>query len=138
MRNPLLAAGLLIASSTPALSGDFDGSKSLLCASTEMISCVPHEMCRRERPETLNAPEFLAVRFAEKTITNPRQGDITLSSDIHNLRDAESDLVVDGVDDRLAWSLAIAKDSGKMTLTATRVVQEEPVAIVIFGVCTPQ
>ncbi len=40
---------------------------------------------------------------------------------------------VDGVDDGLAWSLAISRKSGKSVLSASGA----GVAYVVFGVCTP-
>jgi hypothetical protein len=130
----LLPPLLVFASAGTA--AQFDGSKPLLCASVEIKSCVPGTGCRAETVETINGPQFLDIDFDQKQITGARALANPVSTRIEQIRRDEENIVLNGVDGRLAWNLAIATETGKMMLTAIRTAEAEPIAIVIFGACT--
>jgi len=139
-RIALIAAATLIPPlqvfASAGMAAEFDGSKPLLCASVEIMSCVPGTGCRAETVESINAPQFLDINFDQKRITGARALANPVSTQIEQIRRDEENTVLNGVDGRLAWNLAIATETGKMILTAIRTTEAEPVAIVIFGACT--
>ncbi len=126
------AAGLSLVSSLAAAQ-DFDGSKPLLCASGEVHECGPGSDCSRGSVEDFNVPRFLRVDFAGKQIKATRPDGEERTTEIKSMIQEEGELVLQGVQGGLAWSLAIAKETGGMALSASG----ERVVFAIFGACTP-
>jgi hypothetical protein len=59
-----------------AQAGDFDGSKSLLCAPAEAYQCAPALDCQRVTPEEIGVPRFVGVDFKKKTLSGKnREGE---------------------------------------------------------------
>ena len=52
---------------------DYDGTKPLLCASVEAISCEPGEPCEKGTPESIGAPQFMRVDFSRREIIGPKR-----------------------------------------------------------------
>ena len=140
--NKMIITGLALLAFIPALAsaGNFDGSKPLLCASMEVIECLPGEECLRVTPEAIDAPQFFRVDMKEKTLTMSVAVDVHRSSTIERTEVVDGKLMLQGAEDGsteahegLGWTLAIAQDTGKMVVTASG----GSVAFVIFGACMP-
>ena len=123
------------------LAGDFDGSKPLLCATIEVIECVPVEGCDRVTPEAANLPRFLIINFKDKKIVAPRGSETGRTTAIERLEHIDGKLIIEGAEDGvegirdgLGWSMAINEESGDMVLTASG----DRVGFVVFGACTPK
>ena len=130
---PLLAALPL---ALPAQ--DFDGSSPFLCATTEVMECVPVAGCQRINAAVVEAPRFIKVDVANNTLSSRfANGDRTSAIQHHDTVDNK--LMLQGVEDGreterdgIGWTLAVAQDSGDMVLT----VSGDTVGFVIFGTCT--
>ena len=57
--------GLLV---NPALAGDFDGSKALICAAMDVVECLPGGECKRVLADEVDFPDFLQLNFKDKKI----------------------------------------------------------------------
>ena len=125
------AAGLLLA---PALSAaqDFDGSKPLICASAEVHECNPAADCTRGGIEEYNIPRFLHIDFAGKQIKATRPDGEERTTEIQNVIQQDGELVLQGMQAGLAWSLAIVQETGTMALSASGV----EAIFAVFGACT--
>jgi hypothetical protein len=126
---------------SPAAAGDYDGSKSLLCAPINVIECTSDGACQKVTSESVNLPSFLNINFAEKKITPAPKGESTQNTTIKNMEHIDGKLIlngaedgIEGVRDGLGWSMAIAEETGKMVLTGSG----DQVAFVIFGACIPR
>ena len=124
--------------SAPA--ADFDGSRSLICASVDVIECDEGEACREVTPESINAPRFLKVNFQEKKISTRAGSADKRTTEIQHMGRVDGKLIlqgmedgVEGVRDGLGWSLAISEETGKMVLTGSG----DQVGFVLFGACIP-
>jgi hypothetical protein len=115
--------------------GGVDVAKPLICAAIELTSCVPGGGCRVETTESLNAPRFLTIDVAAKSVTGTRAHSSELRTSIQNVRATEDDVILDGSEAQLSWNIAIDKTSGDMTLTGIRSVRDDPLVIVMFGAC---
>ena len=111
---------------------DFDGSKPLICASVDALSCAPGQDCAAATAESLNIPQFLRIDFAGKAITAERSDGDQRASEIQNLEQLENELILLGTQGGLGWSLTITRATGKMSLSAVG----DRVAFVVFGACT--
>jgi hypothetical protein len=127
-----LVLGLGLVSSAPAAT-PFDGSAPLICALIEVMDCVPGADCQRGAPESVSLPQFVKLNFSEKTLSTTEVAQKQEATPIKHLEPFDSRLILQGVEGGRAWSLIIAKDTGKMSAT----VSDDQVGFVIFGACTP-
>jgi len=116
-----------------------DGSEPVICASAEVMECVPGGGCQRVSAEEAGIPRFLRVDFAGQQITRTRPNDDDLSSQIERSETVDGRLILqgaedgfEGVSDGIGWSLSIDEETGNMVVTGSG----EEVAFVIFGACT--
>ncbi len=123
----------------PALAGDFDGSKPLLCAVIDIVECSSGGKCQQVTAEDVGIPRFLKVNFKEKTITATQTSGGKKSTTIKNSEHIDGKLIlqgaedgIEGVRDGVGWSIAIAEETGTMVLTASG----DDVGFVVFGACT--
>ena len=142
MRTVQISACAVLVTALPLLAwaGDFDGSKPLLCASVDVMECVPGDGCTKVTAEAIDAPQFFRVNLANKLITGRHVGGDELDSAIERSETVDGKLILQGAEDGLqgvrdglGWSMAISEDTGKMVLSASG----DAAAFVIFGACTP-
>ena len=141
MKKTILNALMLAAGSVvlPDSAGPFDGAQPLICASTEVLECVPFAGCNRVAAESIDAPQFIRIDFSANALSAERGGGDKKVSQIERSETVDGKLMlqgaedgVEGVRDGLGWTLAIGQETGKMTLTASG----DEVGFVIFGACT--
>jgi hypothetical protein len=111
----------------------YDGSVPLICALIEVMDCEPGADCQRGAPESVNLPQFIKLNFTEKTLSTTEAAQRQQSTPIKNIEQFDSRMILQGVEGGRAWSLIIAKETGKMSAT----VADDQVGFVIFGACTP-
>ena len=125
--------------SLPAVAGDFDGSKPLLCAVMDIVECGPGGNCQKVMAEEVGIPQFIRINFKEKKISATQSSGSNRSTTIKNSEHIDGKLILQGAEDGvedvrdgLGWSIAISEESGKMVLTASG----DEVGFVVFGACT--
>ena len=122
----LIFFGLFVAVS-PAFAEDvFDGTKPLLCASIEALDCDPGMPCDRGIPEIMGAPQFLRIDFAKNEIAGPLR-----TTTIRSMEKNDDQIILQGYEIGLGWTLAINRDTGNMRITFAG----GNVSIIIFGAC---
>jgi hypothetical protein len=123
-----LVGSLLIGLATvPASAGDFDGSKLLICAPVEAMDCAAGMACERSTPEEVGAPAFLRIDVARKAIIGPKR-----TSPIQFMEKSESQLLLQGTELGLGWTVALDQETGKIAVTLVN----RDGAFVLFGACT--
>ena len=121
---------LLCALTVPVLAQEaIDGTKPLICASLQAVSCAPGEECERGLPESIGAPQFLRIDLAKKEIIGPKR-----TAQILFLEKSDEQITMQGFELGMGWTLAIDRATGKAIITFAN--REE--GIVIFGACTAQ
>ena len=128
----LAVCALVWLSGQPAAAGDFDGSNPLLCAAIQAFQCSAGSNCQQGLAESIDAPQFFRINFADKMISGTRESGEVRTSAIKTMTQNETELILQGVQGALGWSMAIAAANGKMVLTASG----DRVAFTIFGACT--
>jgi len=116
-----------------------DGSEPVICASADVMECVPGGSCQRINAVEAGIPRFLRIDFAGQKITRTRPNGDDVSSEIERSETVDGRLILqgaedgfEGVRDGIGWSLSIDEENGKMVLTGSG----NEVAFVIFGACT--
>lgn len=131
MENHYLFPALALALATASASlqaADFDGSKTLICATVDAHDCDPGVTCERMLPSELGAPQFLRIDFAKKTIAGPQR-----TTPIRFLDNDAEQILMQGVEFGYAWTLVVDKTGGALTMTLLN--RED--TLVLFGECTP-
>lgn len=118
------AAGAVL----PAAGGDFDGSRKLICAPVEALDCAEGVDCVSGAPWELGAPAFIRIDFDAKQVIGARR-----TTDIRLIDRSESQVLLQGFDEGLAWAIAISSDTGRMYATMAGLGG----AIILNGSCTP-
>jgi hypothetical protein len=113
---------------SPALGGDFDGSKLLICAPVEAMDCVSGEGCERKLPEDVGAPAFMRVDVQKKVVVGPKS-----TSPILFIDKDEEQILLQGKERTFGWTISLSQDDGKMVATLA----DNSGAFVLFGSCTP-
>jgi len=140
--NKKILNAIMLASGSVALSvsaSPFDGAQPLICASTEILECIPGAGCNRVTAQSVDAPQFMRIDFDAKSISSEWQGGGTRVSEIERSEVVDGKLMLQGAEDGienvrdgLGWTLSIGQESGTMTLTGSG----DAVGFVIFGACT--
>ena len=130
----LLPLPLLLAA--PADAAALDDKRPMICAPIAAHSCVDELECRSGRPVELNAPRFLRIDFAEKSIHSDRADGKRRATAVAGYQTVEDHMVLSGVDQGLegpiGWTLVINRAGGEMTLA----VAGSGVSLTLFGACT--
>lgn len=115
-----------------ARAGNFDGSRTLLCALLEIYECVLHEGCERTTAEAINLPQFLTIDFEKKQLSGTTPEGTVRKTDIEHRENANGRLILQGGEEGRGWSISIHEETGKMVAT----VSGEEAGFVVFGACT--
>ena len=134
-----IMATIICMFSVPAVAGNFDGSKELLCAVMDIMECIPGGKCQEVTAEEVGIPNFLRIDINEKKLSATFGDGSKKNSAIKNIEKIDGKVIlqgaedgIEGIRDGLGWSLAIDEENGKMVLTASG----DAVAFVMFGACT--
>jgi len=115
----------------PVVLADFDGSDPLLCASVEVYECTAGANCDPVTAESVDAPQFFSIDFREETLTGSDGVTDGAPGEISNVTLLGDQLILQGIDATVAWTLSITQVTGKMIAVATG----DDAAFVIFGAC---
>jgi len=123
-----------------AAAGDYDGSKKLLGSVVRIVEVTKFGIHENVDPDVVGLPNFFIIDFNAMMLLPTKESLIRRTSRIQHIEHIENKLIlqgveegVDGVNDGLAWSMAISKESGKIILSAAG----DGVAYVVFGTCAP-
>jgi hypothetical protein len=111
----------------PALAGDFDGSRLLICAPVQAFDCAAGEDCAKGIPDDIGAPAFMRIDVANKAVVGPKR-----TSPILHVDKSDAQLLLLGTELGYGWTLVIDQETGKLTATLAN----REAAFVLFGACT--
>jgi hypothetical protein len=121
------AALALGALALQAWAGDFDGTRPFICSVIDTNDCALGTACIHGIAEDVNLPQFVKVDFQAKQISaRGRTAPIQTSSRSNGM------LMIQGEQDRRAFSLTIAEDTGAMVAA----VAGDGEGFMVFGACT--
>ena len=117
----------------PAVAGDFDGSKPLICAALVAIACQANAECKQGTVESLGIPQFFWVDVAAKTVGERDPDGQIRTGAIQSVTESDTFLILQGSKESMGWSATISKASGKLTVSGSKGTS----AMVVFGACAP-
>ena len=130
----------LVALTTAAFAGDFDGSKPLSGTTGKIIEINQYKIIDDVDPDTVGLPKKFLIDFNARILRPSKDSLVRTTISFKSVVHIENKIVlqgvdegVEGVDDGWAWSLTISKKNGKAVLSASG----DGVVYVVFGVCLP-
>src|SRR5258706_7283474 len=134
LKSATLAALLSAAIAVPSgVAGDFDGSKPMICAALQAVSCQANAECKQDTVESLNIPQFFWIDVTAKTVGERDPDGQVRSAPIQSVAQSDTFLILQGTKESMGWSATISKNSGKLTVTASKGTS----AMIVYGACTP-
>jgi len=109
------------------------GATRVLCSTANLGVCVDTGECEVGPAWTLDVPEFMEIDLAKKTLSSTAASGRNRVSQASNMTRAGGSIVLQGVENGRAYSIAIEESSGRMTAAVVR----EWLGVVVFGQCTP-
>jgi hypothetical protein len=138
----MLKAGIMLGAALVACvaaqasaAAEFDGKSPFTCAPIDIVSCSPGKaggQCEKETTEGLNFPRFLKFDVPRNEVTGTRPDGKALSAVIASTRHDEGNMMLEGVEGSIIWSVVIAEETGDMTITGAG----PRIGFVAFGGCT--
>ena len=129
-----VAIGVAAALAAPAaLADDLTGATRLLCTAVQATRCVETGDCAIDLPWNLNVPQFIEVDLTTKRLgTTPASGE-NRSTIADTVRREKGMIVLQGFENKRAFSIVIDEPSGMMSAA----VAADGQAVAVFGACTP-
>jgi hypothetical protein len=115
-----------------AAAGDFDGSKRLLCAPSDIYECGSTSDCQRVTPETANIPRFIRINVKKKLLNGTVASGDEVKTSIQNVEKKDGKLTLQGAENARAWSVVIDQETGQMSASAS----DNITGFIVFGACT--
>ena len=128
---PLLILGLLHPGPGAEAAG-LEGSENLICAAIDTMHCQGSSDCIQGSAQEINIPLFFHLDTKEMVVRRDTGEGTERTSKIDDLKRENGQILLQGIEDGLGWTLLINEASGNMTLTASG--NDE--AFVVFGACT--
>lgn len=123
---------LICSFAMPAMAGNFDGSKPLICAITRSYECG-EEGCAPTTAAQENLPNFFVIDFNARLIESAPGSVVVRKTAIRQMERSNGRLIIQGIELR-PWSLTIGEQTGAMTIVAS----DEDGGFVIMGNCSPR
>lgn len=117
-----------------AAAADFDGSKPLLCAITDIMECPQDGQCREVSIQDANIPRFLEIGFEKKEISEVGFAKEERRTEIKGMEKTETYLMLQGSQNNRGWSMTISQENGEAVIS----VAGARAGFVVFGACTPR
>lgn len=124
--------GLTPLVSTMAFAEKFDGSKDITCAVVKVIGCIDDGTCIQGDARQFELPGFMIVDAKKNALRADYESGHNAVSPIKSSERSGNHLVMQGVENRRGWDLAINTDTGRMSGAGVG----DGVSFLVFGPCT--
>jgi hypothetical protein len=125
----LSAAGVVCVS---ALGVQAAAPETAVCAVEQAIACPTFEPCERSLPGAVNLPALMKIDRPAGVVLSRLDTGEERASEIGSEAGDDTMHVLQGVDQGHPWSLRVALETGRFTLT----IAEPETGFVAFGICS--
>ena len=131
MKKTILALASLFAGSA-AIADNVTDSERLLCAAADVVVCFEGGECMTVAPWELDIPQFVVVDLKKKLVSTTKASGESRSTPISTLQQDDEAILFQGIERGRAFSFAIDKDTGILTVAVAR----DGMTVSVFGACT--
>lgn len=116
-----------------ARADDLTRADRFICSSGSVAVCCEGGECATGTPDELNIPQFIEVDMVQKRVNTTKASGLNRTSPIDNLKRVDGKIVLQGVENQLAYSFLIDEKTGSMSVAVAR----DGCSVTAFGSCTP-
>ena len=129
-----IAAALLGATSLVARADDLTGQQKFLCTASQVTLCYSDGDCDKGSAWEFDVPQFIEVDLGQKRLSTTKASGQSRTTPIVNLERDGGQIVLQGYENKRAFSFLIDEKTGWMTVAVAR----RDIAVTVFGACTPK
>jgi hypothetical protein len=129
-----LAVAWVAAGSAAAAADPFAESDILLCAVADATVCEGGGRCEPTTPEEVSFARFARVNLKDREMRSIWPAELDRATLIEQLIESEALIIMQGIDDDIAWTFTIEKPSGEFVAAASGT----GAVYVLSGTCMPQ
>ena len=129
-----LGAMVLASAWTAAGADDLSGQQRFLCTAGQTTVCYSDGECESGPAWTWDVPQFIEVDLTQKRLSTTKASGESRTTPIVNLQRDDGQIVLQGYENKRAFSFLIDEKSGWMTVSVAR----RDIAVSVFGACTPK
>jgi len=118
----------------PARADDLTGVNQFICSAGSVSVCCDDGACATGTAAEVGVPQFMEFDVAQKRVNTTRASGLNRASAIDNLKRANGQIVMQGVDNGRAYSFVVDEKSGE--LSAAVAINEAGCNLTGFGWCT--
>ena len=118
----------------PARADNLTGIDRFICSTGAVSACCDDGQCASGTAAELGVPQFMEFDVVQKRINTTKTSGLNRSSTIDNLKRANGQIVMQGIDNGRAYSFVVDEKSGE--LSAAVAINEAGCNITGFGWCT--
>ncbi len=128
----LLLAVIVLCLVGPVLADDLHGVDRILCSAVSATVCTVDGDCETDLPYNWNIPQFIEIDLAKKILSTTKASGLNRTSTADSVRRADGAIVVQGFENRRAYSFVIDAKTGDVVVA----VAGELGGMTAFGSCT--
>ena len=131
-----LIPALALAAVFPAVAADdpFSEAEILLCAVDGASVCDAEGACQPTSPEVVRFARFARINLKDREMRSVWPTELDRSTFIEQIIESEGLILMQGIDDQVAWTLNLEKPSGRFVAAASG----RAAVFVLTGTCMPQ
>lgn len=134
-RTTLILAALVAATgATASRADDLTGQQRFLCTASQVTLCYTDGDCDKGTAWDFDVPQFIEVDLQAKRLSTTKASGQSRTTPILNLQRDAGQIVLQGYENKRAFSFLIDEKTGWMTVAVAR----RDIAVTVFGACTPK
>ena len=130
----MLAAALAAIGASAARADDLTGQQRFLCTAGQVTLCYSDGDCDKGSAWDFDVPQFIEVDLVQKRLSTTKASGQSRTTPIVNLQRDAGQVVLQGYENKRAFSFLIDEKTGWMTVAVAR----RDIAVTVFGACTPK
>jgi len=133
-RTLVLAGALVLVGGTAARADDLTAQQRFLCTASQVTLCYSDGDCDKGSAWDFDVPQFIEVDLQQKKLSTTKASGQSRTTPILNLQRDAGQIVLQGYENKRAFSFLIDEKTGWMTVAVAR----RDIAVTVFGACTPK
>ena len=131
----LMTLGAVLALGTGTVrADDLTGQQRFLCTAAQVTLCYSDGDCDKGSAWDFDVPQFIEVDLQQKKLSTTKASGQSRSTPILNLQRDGGQIVLQGYENKRAFSFLIDEKTGWVTVAIAR----RDVSVTVFGACTPK
>lgn len=134
LKGLFIVCALVALGATATRADDLTGQQRFLCTASQVTLCYTDGDCDKGSAWDFDVPQFIEVDLGQKRLSTTKASGQSRTTPILNQQRDGGQIVLQGYENKRAFSFLIDEKTGWMTVAVAR----RDVAVTVFGACTPK